>query len=155
MKHGEIKEMSETQKAYIAGMMDADGCVGISKNKSRSNLYEFDFTKRAMITNCDYNLITWLHDVVGAGTAYQYKKSGSDNWRIVHRYQITGKKCRAFLKQILPYMIIKKDRAQLVMSLPVRGNNGQSGRTLKDYGLQDILFNEVKALNQRGVQDER
>ena len=54
MKQGEIKKLTETQKAYIAGFLDADGCVGISKWKSRSNAYKYDYTVRAIIVNSDF-----------------------------------------------------------------------------------------------------
>jgi len=144
-----INKLTETEKAYIAGMLDADGCVGIQRKKSLSNAYDYDYGIRVIITNSDYPLICWLKKVVGAGCSYESKQSYKANWNLVHRWQITNDKCRSFLSEILPYMIVKKDRASICLKMPHQGHLGKT-RSSNDYKIQQDIFKKLKQLNVRG-----
>lgn len=147
-----IKQLTETEKAYIAGFLDADGCVGISRNKSRSKAYEWDYALRVMIINSDFEFIKWLKEKTGIGTAYESKKAFKPNWSPVHRWQATADKGRQILEQLLPYLIVKKYRSEMCLKLP-KTKNCKCGRTLEQYQEQETLFYQLKKLNKRGLKD--
>ncbi len=142
--------ISETQKAYIAGMLDADGCVGISRRKSKSDAYEWDFAVRIVITNTNYDLIFWLKDVTGIGCAFKNKTAQKKNWNVVHRWQVVSNQAIELLEEILPYMIIKRDRAEKCLNMPHQGHLGKK-RSIEDYKKQTDLYYELKKINKRGT----
>jgi len=155
MKQGEIKKISNEQKAYIAGFFDADGCITISKRKSASKLFINDYQIVFLIVNTDTNIIEWLKNVIGAGTSYILgKNSYNKNWRPCHRYQLTGEKARKLLNEIYPYLIIKKDRVQMALNMPMtraKGRSGKNGRTEEEYCEQGNIYNQIKKENKRGI----
>lgn len=153
--NGGINALSIENAAYIAGIIDADGAVTSSMNEKTRRFP----APLVIITNGDTELINWLKMTIGAGTSYLTKTrpkwhgQNMANWNPVHRYQITGWKAISLLEVILPYMRVKRDRAELVVQMPVR---------LRDYGFKcpDHLIEksyrlhaEIRRLNKRGVRD--
>jgi hypothetical protein len=143
-------ELSIAEKAYIAGMIDADGCVGIYKKKSKAKAYEYDFGVRIIVTNTDFLLIEWLKKTLGCGCAYKNEYRYKPNWNTVHRYQLVGNQARLVLVEIIPFMIIKKERSTMCLSLPNQGRLGIT-RTQQEYTEQENLFMALKKMNKRGV----
>ena len=147
-----MKNLTETEKAYIAGILDGEGCIGIDKIKSRSNIHPFDFKIRIIVTNTNENIICWLKTVVGAGCAYVDGKPFSEKWNVVHRWQIVSEQARDFLMQVYPYLRIKKDIADLVLELPkLKTQTKYYGRSQQEYESQFQIYSLAKARNTRGV----
>ncbi len=160
MRHseqGKINKLSETEKAYIAGMIDADGCVGIAKNKGRWVRFEYNFNVRVVVANSNLELIFKLRDIIGAGTS-AVRESKNPKWRAVHHYQITGLKAQALLKEVVPYMIVKRERSKELLKFPFPPNKkgkmvggDYQGRTKEMYIKQFELFEKLRKLNKRGT----
>lgn len=142
-----MNKLTETEKAYLAGLLDGEGCVGISKIKSRSNLREYDYRLRVIITNSNFPVICWLKEKTGIGCAYEYKKSFSDKWKLIHRWQATSEQARDFLEAVRPYTIIKSEIIDLCMQLPKRYNRKLGDEAYKE---QSKIFDLAKEKNKRG-----
>ena len=89
--------LSETEKAYIAGIIDGEGCVGVHKGKGNS------LVPRVQIANTQMNLLTWLLERIGTG--YIHRTEYTSNY-----YDV-----KPLLEATLPYLIIKKKQAELVL----------------------------------------
>ena len=89
--------LSETEKAYIAGLIDGEGTVGVHKGKG------ICLAPRVQISNTQIPLLTWLLEKIGTG--------------YVHRteYETTFYDVKPLLKAALPYLRIKKRQAELVI----------------------------------------
>ena len=151
--HGRINTLSIADAAYIAGIVDADGCVTASLSR---NSHRFP-SPLLIVTNSDFELITWLKSVVGAGTSYLTKTrpcrpdQNRDNWNPVHRYQLTGWRATNLMVQLCPYMRVKAQRAKLVMQLPLRGRDFPVHATDHQVSASMELLKQIRALNHRGV----
>jgi len=145
-----MNKLTETEKAYIAGLLDGEGCVGIDKSKSKSKKHEFNFRIRAIITNSYFPTMCWLKEKTGIGYAYKYHKGYKNNWNAIHRWQIVGDQARDFLRIIYPYAQIKKELIVLVLQLPKSKHKGHNGRTLEEYNTQHNIYSEAKIKNKRG-----
>lgn len=100
------KEMSLTQCAYLAGMIDADGSMGIygsSKSKLRNRL-------RMTVANTHEVMLDWLVLVTGVGAVIPRPSQGS-TFKQQFDWVVTGESATSVLEQSLPYMIVKRDRA--------------------------------------------
>jgi len=144
-------KITKEQKAYIAGLLDADGSVGIDRSLSKSNAYKYNYRVRIIITNSNYDVICWLKDIVGVGCSHRTGRAYKANWSPVHRWQVVAESARLVLKEIEPYMIIKKDLAKMAINFPSKGRVGKM-RTTEDYREQERLYWKFKELNQRGYQ---
>ncbi len=146
-----MKTLTETQKAYMAGLLDGEGCIGVFKQKSSGKMWQFDFGVRVIITNTNEMVLIWVKEITGAGCMYKSKKAFKENWSPVHRWQVTAEQARSFIKTIYPYLKIKKDIADIVLQLPhLPSQRKYSGRTQEEYENQNRIFGLAKIKNVRG-----
>lgn len=156
-EHGNIKEISDLDAAYMAGMIDADGMITVSARHTRADKTVARPLPLVMITNSDMTLIDWFKDKIGSGTSYEAKSKphrpdqNKANWNKVHRYQITGLKALSLIDRILPYLIVKKDRALLVRQIPMRGKDFSRGASDEQIRLTEEIVRKVRFLNARGT----
>lgn len=144
-----MNKLTETEKAYLAGLIDGEGCFNIDKKKSVHTKREHDFTGRVLIVNSNLDMMSWVLRTVGEGGIYVYKKAYSNKWKPVHRWVICGNKAQDFVKQIYPYLQAKTKQAELFLSFP-SGHKGYRGRTDEQYKLQETIYAGMGRLNQRG-----
>lgn len=94
--------MKPTFKAYVAGFLDADGCIAITKDKQRG-FYKLS----VQITQKFYlELFDGLINHFG-GSVYDDKKYGK------YRYHIVSNQALKLLLKITPYLLNKWDQAAL------------------------------------------
>jgi len=102
--------MKEYTKAYTAGLMDAEGCIGIYEaHKTSGNIvYEL----RVVIANINLPIIKWLVETFGGN----YTKNTPEKGRVWYQWRMgISKGALKFLSNILPYLQIKKEEAEAVL----------------------------------------
>ena len=133
-------KMSNTEKAYLAGLIDGEGSImlQIRKGKVISTILS--------ITNTDMDMLNWVKNTTGVGNINkQYdeteKRSASWFWRA------NGGAGEDILKQIFPFLITKKVQANLAIETQERLRNP----ALKaDRLWQEEYRLKMKDLNKRG-----
>jgi len=98
--------LSETDKAYIAGIIDGEGCITINASSTRAGTKSY--TLRLMIAQADYEFLEYIMHKLGVGKIQQ-------NTRMPHIYflQICGSQAELALRQVYDYLIIKKAQADI------------------------------------------
>lgn len=109
----------ETQKAYLAGIIDGEGTITVTKNKrvSKKNGKTY-FYYRPVITiaNTDYKLLSFLKSLNLGSTNYD-RRQGKEHWKQAFQWCLASiKPIYSLLKEIHPYLIIKKDKAEYLMA---------------------------------------
>jgi len=111
---------------------------------------EYKFQIRVIVTNTNEEIIDWLKKTIGMGfTRKSTWENYSAKWKPIHRYEVDSHKARELLAEIIPYLIIKKELAKMVLEFPTR--NGGLERTIEEYEKQLNEFSKISSLNQRGV----
>lgn len=106
--------MLETEKAYIAGIIDGEGNINISKFlKSASGCINPSYESRLIITNTDLKLLTWMKEKIGCGKILIRKKI-KEHHKQSFALAITGNMCKNVLLAVYPYLLIKKDQADII-----------------------------------------
>ena len=101
--------LTETEKAYLAGLFDGEGSIGFYLTRTES------FTATLCITNTDFRIMTWLQLHIPFGTIYS--KAPNNNrrpawgWKTSKREHVVE-----FLEAIKSYLVIKLDQAILLLS---------------------------------------
>ena len=136
--------MEKTDIAYLAGIIDADGCIGIQKY-SNCNVYRVILT----VVQRDMPIIEYLYSIFG-GSANIVKGSVA-NKRFYFRWVVTDKKAMEVLEQCKPYLKLKKAQAILAtklftMKVEHHKKNG-SVYTLTQTEAQKEIFLMNKSLN--------
>lgn len=96
--------------AYLAGIIDGEGSISMSR-QYRYGKDKLPYWRITLsVSSCDSKLINWLHEHFGGSIiANMYRGA---NRRLQHRWSVGGDDLRSFIKSIIPFLIIKKERAQ-------------------------------------------
>lgn len=143
------RQMTEIQKAWLAGFIDGEGCIGVYKQRSENRVHPLAYGVRICAVNTNSEVIEYIKTLVGCGCAFMYKKPPKNpKWRPVHRWQSQGETARDVIRQILPYLKVKRAIAELVLTMPICS---KAGRSESDVSEQTRIFDEAKKMNRRGV----
>jgi hypothetical protein len=110
-------QISKVKWSYVASMVDADGGIFLSRTTlytSKGNPY-FGYDLKVSIANTSMILMKWL--VKNFGGEFRPKQKGKLGKKICYEWFVNGghSKIEWFLLQLLPYMLIKRDQANLAL----------------------------------------
>lgn len=108
--------MQSKNNGYTAGILDGEGCISIYIAKrwdKRQSKYVYRPVLEISIYQADERLIKWLVFHYG-GKSYEHtmKNSSRPGWQWTAP---RGKAREDFLLEILPYLLMKKEQAQLAL----------------------------------------
>ena len=151
------KEYSVTQAAYLAGIIDGEGCIFIgnySRNKSGDKFYQTLFT----VATTSEELAVWLQDNFGGlKTIYTHAQTPKNSRKTVHRWVASGDRLTHLCEVILPYIVIKKREVEIMMQMretfdkyaPTKGQRGRTKLSKEDLEIRQKLFDELKSIHTR------
>jgi hypothetical protein len=107
-----MKELLDTDWAYLAGFIDGEGCIGSSRSRDR-------WYPRLTITQADQMFLLELYKLFGVGR-FTYRKPTVKNkatgfsgqWSIRSSPSI-----KWILEGVLPYLRLKKTQAEVALRL--------------------------------------
>lgn len=139
--------------AYIAGLFDGEGCVALHRFRGRKN--RCDAAKIALtcsITNTDKRAIDFMQSRFKGSVACEDRSrhNHKNSWK----WAIFSRQAAAFLKEILPFLVLKKERAILAIQfadnlLDLRYAKPQEKPA--EVERRESLYRRMKAMNKRGV----
>jgi len=151
-----MKNLTEVQKAYIAGFVDGEGAIGINTTGHLSKKGYKCYTVYFKITNTNKDVLNSIRSWSGLWQVKPQNLSNSPierfskNCKPQWKWQLFSNEVRMFLPLLLPYLQIKKRVAELVLTM--LGERRVRGRHLSEDELarNHQLYLEAKKLNQRG-----
>ncbi len=160
--------MSKLTAAYVAGLIDGEGCLEIQKEDSK-------YQARIRVVMTDEIMIRWLKESFGG--YFEKREFDNDNWKDAYGWTIKNNiMVKPFIEKIYPYLRLKKKQAGIIKEFLKTFNsksywivknekksdyhNGNgSHKELTDgiLGKREKLFQEIRLLNKKGksVQPER
>lgn len=142
------------EKAYIAGIVDGEGCISITRRKIKSKRSNnWFYQTQVIVVNTDKRLIDFLVSLYGGFvTSPRREKAGH---KPIYRWVITGNDMRQLLEDTLDYLILKREQARLALSFPSYRHSGQSGRTEIELRDQEGKYLSMRKLNNKGSVDSQ
>ncbi len=154
-----ILKLSNVEKAYLAGIVDGEGSLYIARQEAHGNNGQLKYFYRARVTvaNTDIGVLTWLTNTIKVG-AFCYpmdSRKEKKGWKDVWQWTLASKAVEEFLEQLLPYLVIKKERATLLIryrKLINTRTHVYAGHPLtkKEVDTREQIYKEVKELNKKG-----
>ena len=145
-------KISKLTSAYLAGLVDGEGYIGILKVKKGNKAKwfssrEFIFVPVIKVAMTDRATIQWLYDSFG-GT-FETRKAHDGNARESYGWAIKNAKPKEFLKFIYPYLRIKKRQAEILFRYP----HHMAGYAIPDemYQKRVELCDQIRAMNTKGA----
>ena len=130
--------MKKTDLAYIAGIIDGEGCIGIYKGKSGRKKKEY-YHLQVVVRMTNEWIIRWLYFAFpGSFSEHTYPKE--INRLKIWTWQLTGEKALIFLELIYPYLKLKKQQAEIAI-------NFQKAKNIKNWATDEqIAINEAQKI---------
>ena len=104
--------------AYIAGIVDGEGCIRITSCFHPTNSVNSSHSLRLAITNTSAGLIAWLLRVIGGSvTKHPIRHDKRPGWhsrKPVFDWYVHGNNAALLVMGLQPYLIIKREQADLV-----------------------------------------
>jgi hypothetical protein len=130
--------LKEKSFAYVAGLIDADGSLYISRSTRKDGYESFDPT--IMVRSTHFPTIQWLIKTFGG--SYSRSEWEKDQWKTYYRWKFTSdKNASPFLDKIEPYFWLKKKQASVLKRYFALGG-------AINPALREQLADEVSYLNQ-------
>jgi len=136
----------ENKFAYLAGIIDGEGSISIEIQGAAECRKTDYYAIRLLVINTDTRLLEWLKENFGGSIN---KRKAYENRRQCYNWALFSYDAANLLAKCLPFMIIKKQRAQVLI---------QFMQTKKDtWNVSDEvqkkrreLYAEMKLLNKIG-----
>ncbi len=143
--------MTDMARAYLAGMIDADGCITLSRRKvTRKAGVRHEYVPTVLITNTHIGALDSIVAMAGGGGSVYAGQDVRDGWNRVARAYWRSDKARILIAEVRPFLLMKFRQADLVLALrPMPKTLGMSERPAF-FAAQDVIWDELHALNARG-----
>lgn len=143
--------LSDLDAAYIAGIVDGEGCVTLSKLTDATMRDGHSYRPCVMISNTNRVLMQYLTAIVGVGRVNKRKPS-SPNSKISYVWVCWSKQATSLLYQLLPFLVLKKKQAELLLDFQRKSsqNFGMRGLPPNIRRYQEKACHQMRRLNKRG-----
>lgn len=149
--------LTETERAYIAGLLDGEGYLFISHIVSSNS---FQVGVRTQMSSKE--TIEWLSEKIGHSfferdsNKYLGNREQKCKWKMTYITGLQGIAAQELLKLIRPYMITKAEQADVILSFPVfQRKEGQSKQMSEELKLQQALcYIRMRDLNKKGEKED-
>lgn len=105
--------MAELDWAWLAGLIDGEGCLSYAKRQPKIPTQSPQFTAHLQIQMCDQPTIERAARLLGAKVSSRHRLS--KGWRRSWNIGVTGERVRIALVKLLPYLTTKHHQAILLL----------------------------------------
>lgn len=139
--------------SYVAGMVDADGSIIISKVRPHGHEVSPSYRLSVQVTNTHKSMLEMLKKKFGGSICNKPLTVGSFFTRKSHyNWSVGSKKAVELLKKIQPYLIVKREQAELGIEFwAARSHMAIGGKhrlTNKEIALREGFYQAMKKLKE-------
>jgi hypothetical protein len=143
-----------TDLAYMAGIVDGEGCFYIGKKpKIEGDGYVSEhFTGLLKIDNTDSKLIDWLDTTFSGTCSAQCRTTSSRKFeRDIFTWVATGDRLLDICEQFLPYLVIKKTHCEIMINFRKTYTTKLGSHVLskETIATRQSLLEDIRKLNSR------
>lgn len=132
---------------YIAGFFDGEGYIQIAKAKDKSHRGPRYFLHTSICNT--YKTVLDECQTVTGGVVRYYKNSFSRSNGCGYHYRLdmTQTIAYSFLKSVLPYLVVKKEQAEIAIRFKesLRPHGSRKPRTDEELAFQDKCYEDIKS----------
>lgn len=145
--------MDENEKlAYLAGIIDGEGYIGIHKIHPTNKAHSPSYSLRLDIANTDEKLVLWLKDNFGGKI---YKQVRCPNCNPSWYWTLGSKKTFLLLRKVKDLSVIKQNQITLAIEFQKKTiGHFYRWKPIWLVDKQEAYFKELKKLHNRGCREE-
>jgi transcriptional regulator with XRE-family HTH domain len=149
---GRTVDITEAELAYAAGFLDGEGCIRIQRGAVQKSGRRYYFTV-VQITQTNEDVIRWFQARWKGYAYFNHRNGKNPNAKMASEWKISGTSALAFLRDVYPYLMVKRAQAALMFEYadhvgdPRRNRN----RSLAEYDEIQQFYVRSREMNARGV----
>ena len=141
--------------AYLAGIVDGEGYVGIKKTNNRSDCRNPQYHERIQVRMVDECVIKLFKDTFG-GNYYKETNHSKYSKKPLYCYQASDKLAASIIKILIPFLVLKKRQAGLILNLReskndpsarLRGSPAKRLMRPEIVQFRELLYQRIKAIH--------
>ena len=105
---------TDLENAYFAGLLDGEGSVALKRSHDLHRKHNHYYPS-VTITNTHKGVCDLAKEIYG-GCVYERKSPSRNGYKPLFDWLLSSRMADGFLRLVLPYLIIKKEQAQLVLT---------------------------------------
>jgi hypothetical protein len=110
-----FENMKDVEIAYLAGIVDGEGCITISRSPRKDVEYT-PMSFQVSVVNTNKGIIDWIYEKTNKVGNIYFNKSKNPKHKSSYRWTISGnQKAIKFLEGIEKYLVIKKEQANVLI----------------------------------------
>jgi len=103
--------------SYLAGIFDGEGCVSITKKKPRLEEIHSQYEVYLSVAMCDEAVPRFFQNVFGGSLQKRPIRDNRPRTRPIWQWSICSRKCLVIMKELLPYVLIKRPQLEVAIHL--------------------------------------
>jgi hypothetical protein len=135
--------MEKLSLEWVAGFFDGEGCVYIHRHRKKGKILKGrnvpskinGYVAVATVTNTQKHVLGLLQQEFG-GAVNKGGKSGRPNCKPVWAWSIRSQQAAAFLRRILPYLLLKHRQAEIGIELQETMRDSKKKLTVADVAVE-------------------
>ena len=140
-----MEKLTLAQLGWVAGIIDGEGSIMIHRMKKQDRPSPYTFILRVTVETTDLRIAPTIHKLLGMG--YLWEENKGEERRNCMKWMVQGKKAATFLAEILPFLILKTEQAELGI-LFQKSKKHWKHLTPEDRDLMALRFDQMKQLKQ-------
>lgn len=137
--------MKRTDLAYIAGIIDGEGCISIERRRYAEGKYKKIVS--LTVSNTEEWLCQWLK--LSWGGRIRIRIDKRENHLPLYNWVVYRAKAIEVLKVILPYLKIKKPQAEIAIGFQSRRSRCRLEKTDEEKALDEAEYILLKNLKKQ------
>lgn len=155
-----MSNLTDKEKSYIAGVIDSDGCIRIKKStyglRKRPDVKSPTYSEFIQVRQKGKLIPEFFKRHFGGAFWQESRIQSGKNYKM-WTWTVTNRQASIFLKEILPFLKLKKKQAELCLELrkskeskEARWRGGRKQRRVMSKSVlekREKLFQKVKEVN--------
>lgn len=104
----------ETDYAYAAGIIDGEGAIAVARKK---HFHGFSYSLSVVVMMTDEEILMWLQNKFGGHVQHYNRSKKHPTWKLMYLWRRCGRDAAIFLNKIMPYLKLKRLRAELAVQM--------------------------------------
>lgn len=139
-----LTEPSDAGAAYAAGFFDGEGCVSISRTQ-RKDCNGPTYCLAVIVGQINVEPLLFLQNRWGGSISHRIRPPPYSN---VFDWRTQADSAASFLRSLLPYLILKQERAKLAINFQaLKGGQGKYRGDSNRPVLFEEFYGEMRAMN--------
>jgi len=138
-----------TKHAYMAGLIDGEGCISIYRFPSTSRIKRNTYNMILRIGNTSKDMIDWINNNY-EGSIHKQKRD--EGYKDSFLWSTGAKSAEKILRKTKRYMVSKKGHVKIALQFreTFRNGNCRNGYNKEDEIIREYCYQSMKILNHRG-----